>query len=233
MKITFFSPKTQFENVGDILINRELVKLSSNHSIVYIDPSRSPESFVAQLNTDSNVKIYRSKFGYCSFLFFMIFKKLTGHDCYYFLSPGGYFGEISKKQAISKFIGSSLLKFLTIFGVRVCLVGVSYERLGINNIKLLSKRSRMYWKHFVRDNKSYDYGSQAGMEIDKVIPDYAFNLFEEASLDMKSMSKKCITISFRVDQDLSQKKQVSSLLSKLDENLDLKELVKMKVRYKS
>ena len=58
MKVSFFSPKTQFENVGDALINREMIELASLNSKVILDLSRCPADFNETLGLDNNRKIF-------------------------------------------------------------------------------------------------------------------------------------------------------------------------------
>ena len=61
--ITFFSPKTQFENVGDALINRELIRLASDNSSVVLDVSRCPLDFVEDLSVNfDNVDLRSDSF---------------------------------------------------------------------------------------------------------------------------------------------------------------------------
>ena len=215
---SFFSIKTQFENLGDALINRELVKLVSNNSYSTVDLSRCPVAFQNTLALDEvpNCKtIYSS-----AQLFGSILKaRISGEEAYWFLSPGGYFGEISWKQMISRTPNLLILYLMHFIGVKVCHIGVSYERLGSRHSFFLKMRNRLLYKHYTRDHVSKNYASSVGIKTNGVYPDLALNLFEENIANNNDKLKK-ISFCFRVDQYEKQEEQAFKFLAYLDKCID-------------
>ncbi|MEZ8914109.1 polysaccharide pyruvyl transferase family protein [Vibrio lentus] len=217
MKYTFFSPKTQFENVGDTLINRELIDLCIKNSKLYLDVSRCPDDFKKSLGLSySENTINTCDKNYFYFFIKIIFMRVIGKECYYFLSPGGYFGEIAGKALISKYINTLVIAFLYFIGVKVCHVGVSYERLGSKNILLLKLREKLLWKHIVRDKITLDYISKLGFSTRLTMPDLAFNIFDNKSDYPKK--RNGILFSFRCDQYENQKDEVLKIIKIIDDN---------------
>ncbi len=214
----FFSLKTQFENVGDALINREMVRLASSYGQAHVDLSRCPASFVQTLGFDGAATIYK---GFVPLCMSMITRRLKKHPCYYFLSPGGYVGELSYKDVLTRIINTLVLLLFSLIGIRICLVGVSYERLGPRNIFMQKIRSRLLYRHFLRDKTSIEYAKNNGIKVNGIMPDLAFNIF---TYELKEQQVKAIpehvAFSFRTDQYEAQKEQVFQTVEALLEMLD-------------
>jgi polysaccharide pyruvyl transferase WcaK-like protein len=209
---SFFSIKTQFENVGDALINREMIELAAESSKVYVDLSRCPKSFTKTLNlTGDNIEVIPSSF---KLFYIMIKKSLTQKSCFYFLSPGGYVGEIKGKELISKHVNATILLILSkIFKVKICHIGVSYERIEKKFMRLLTSRSKLLYKHLLRDEISQKYADLNGIKNDGVMPDLAFNIFSKT--EVTSIGSNVICFSFRTDQYSNQFNDVKSFVTKL------------------
>ena len=212
---SFFSIKTQFENVGDALINRELIKLAANNSNVVVDVSRCEEKFAYDVlhSLRDRVKIVRG--GFIGLLLSMLGSRLAGERCYYYLSPGGYFGDVRGLSFAGKILNTLILATLSVLGIRICHVGVSYERMGVGFSKIIRLRSKILFRHLVRDQLSLQIGSALGFRIDGVLPDLAFNIFEEAQEDRHT--RDGIVFSFRVDQDPAQRASVEAFISIFDQ----------------
>ncbi len=218
MKISFFSPKTQFENIGDVLINRELISLMSNNSDVVVDLSRSPEGFGREVDTGSeNVRL--KSYGFIFFIFYILYTKLIlRKDCYFYLSPGGYFGELGFIAFLKQLLNNVLLLLFKILGVKIIAMGVSYERLGIFYKVILKFRSLLLSKHYVRDQVSLNYIRSLGFKCNGVLPDLAFNIKEDDKKQPR-LNKNAL-FSFRVDQCPIQKKLVKKLIMHLHQTVD-------------
>ena len=54
----FFKIKTQYENLGDALINRELLKVIKGSGEVYIDASHVPDGFLDKINIKEETGCY-------------------------------------------------------------------------------------------------------------------------------------------------------------------------------
>jgi len=193
----FFSPNTQFENVGDALINREMIKLAATYGRVHLNLSRCPHIFAETLNVD-HVGLHYSSF--MGLLIHMLSLSFKGHCCYYFLSPGGYVGEIKLCDIPSKILNSLVLVLMWLFKIRVCLVGVSYERLGLRARMVQKLRSHFFYCHFVRDELSKHYAQYYKFKLDGIVPDLAFNIFSGTPLEKGPIPPRRVALSFRTDQ---------------------------------
>lgn len=214
--ITFLSPKTQFENVGDALINRELIRLISTQSDVVVDLSRCPPQFRKNLILDNDINILYC-FGFWP-LFFTAFSSFAaGRTRYYFLSPGGYVGDRKGLAYLSGLLNTSVLLLMRILGMRICHVGVSYERLGKGQASLLRLRNRLLHRHVVRDHDSLIYAQSLGMVVDGEMLDLAFG----AALDQAAAATgdRSIAISARADQDPDAEAQLVELIQQMDARL--------------
>ena len=217
-KITsFFSVKTQFENVGDALINRELIRLASAHGQAVVDVSRCPTEFQRTLALDglpgvrvvhSTRRLFRDLIG----------ARLAGHVAYYFLSPGGYFGDIHGLRKVSAWLNTLVLCALYIIGVRICQVGVSYERLGPGYLRLLRARARIMHRHLVRDEDSFKLLSRVGVRVDGTMPDLSVSA-ARGSTAAGPCPGHALALSFRVDQDEGQSEAIKRVVVMLDEEL--------------
>lgn len=217
MKYSFFSPKTQFENVGDVLIYREMIRLAANNSIVRVDSSRCPDSFDASLALNSIKNVSYTAGGFPSLLREMLALRFKKHDCYYYLSPGGYFGEVEGFEIIRRYVNFLILLVMKVFGIKIVHVGVSYERLGPKFLRLIALRSRFLYRHILRDNSSAIYAEKNRIRYHGVSPDLAFNLYSDIKTSVKA-NKVCF--SFRTDQDPMQWARVKELVEACNEYLD-------------
>ncbi len=214
---SFFSIKTQFGNLGDALINRELVSLAAMYGDVCVDLSRCPSSFVKTLEIDSGRRI---KGGFGRLFVMMLLSTMLGYRCFYFLSPGGYLGELKIREMPSRVLNTLVLVLLRIFGVRICLVGVSYEHLGPRFLIFQRFRSLLFYRHFVRDGFSLCYAQDHGFKVHGIMPDLAFNLFQEKTKEATPVEiPKRVAFSFRARQYPSQWEDVRDTLMVLAEVL--------------
>ena len=158
----FISISTQFENLGDALINRELILLAAEHGEVIVDWSRCPKSFrqTLDLTNEQNVRILDSRF---AFFHSMLAARGRGRRCVMLFKPGAYFGSsgLSRRRAACVL---GMHKLLQALGVEQMLFGASYERLDVTNRKFLVRKSEFLTRHFVRDKQSLEYARSLGIE---------------------------------------------------------------------
>jgi polysaccharide pyruvyl transferase WcaK-like protein len=218
MTISFFSIKTQFENVGDALINREMIRLAARHGHVVVDISRCPPEFAALLDPAGEYSQGISWINGSAALFARIFaERSRGRTCYYYISPGGYLGDRKGMQYLTGLSNTAILNLLAFAGVRICHIGVSYERLGPWHARLLRSRAKIISSHFVRDADSANYGRSLGLQIDGVMPDLAFGSY--GSIPGTDAARREIAFSFRTDQSDASQQEFRNLVSALDQNL--------------
>lgn len=182
MKNRFFvKVNTQFDNLGDALINRELIRLCSQNGDVVVCTSKVPRHFIGwlSLNAISNVREVRSSFGFLLEIFWACICSLLG--CFrlvYVLNPGGYIGEIGFKSYVARFFKAFVLCFLKVFRAKSLLVGASYESLGRWNLKSIRLLAKVISIHAVRDDLTRNYCHENKIRVTAVLPDLAFNLPE-------------------------------------------------------
>ena len=194
------SVNTQFENAGDALINRELARLISDRVPLTIDLSRAPDFFVQSLGLDrySNCEKVTGRRGLIRLLASVVRARVQGHECFYFLNPGGLGRKRRTSQHLKALVYDFILLILKIIGVRICLVGVSYDRMGWTDVVMLRIRVWLVAKHWVRDSTSLDYLKSVGIRRLSLVPDLSFNLYSEM---VEGRAGMCVALSFRFDGD--------------------------------
>lgn len=206
---SFFSINTQFDNVGDALINRELVKLAADQGPVMVNLSRCPPRFRETLGLDNlpNVTIVDGS----SVLFREMFKhRMKAGIPVFFLKPGAYLGGLGA-SFLPKGIAIIFFQLLmTLLGTKICQIGVSYERLTPFHSWFLRVRRPLLFAHYVRDEKSFAYAMDQGLKPDGIKPDLAFNIYDKYTETQGE--PKTIAMSFRTDQYPEQYDHVASLV---------------------
>ena len=195
----FLSIKTQFDNAGDALINRELSRLVARRAKTYVDFSRAPAAFEKSMGIDElpNATSLRKR-GFALLVLMILRERLHRRECFLFLNPGGLGGgKLSWKARLSALAYNMILSFLAALGVKVCQVGISYERMGRIERAIAKWRRRIMFSFCVRDRLSQQYVNSIGMPSDEIVPDLSFNLYREDAAPSRTRSR--IAMSFRFD----------------------------------
>lgn len=199
MTTSFLSVRTQFENLGDLLINRELISLLSERGDLVIDASGVPQWFIDALRLPSGAKIVR---GRIKFMYSLVGHRLRGRPAFYFFLPGGNFGDYSTLNFLKRTVLLFPWYVLKFLGVKFCQIGTSAERLGPRHTRYLKLRNPLLHAFYVRDIESSSVLSEAGVKHHGLLPDFAFNLFTTESTNNDGSGSVCF--SFRTDQHASQ-----------------------------
>lgn len=210
MKVSFLSVNTQFENLGDALINREMIKLLSQHGRLVIDTKSTPDWFVEMLDLPPGSK---KVYGKTALLAEMVKAKIAGNTPYYFYMPGGSFGDYSYPRLIKAMFILSISFALSLLGMRFCSLGMSFERLGWKYKLYLKAKSLVLYKFFVRDEESSFLLKRSGIYHDGILPDFSFNLFSKEPEARSHVRRVCF--SFRTDQYAGQLQKCISYASTL------------------
>jgi Uncharacterized conserved protein len=174
----FLRIRTQFDNMGDALINRELVSLLSEYGEVTQDLSAVPPHFMTWLKSpafDAATRADGPAF-WRALLWTAMKRKGSSTECWFILNPGGYLGEISLMTYAKRQLGVFVVQLLKLLNIRVAVLGVSYETLGPLNLRQLRSRAEAIDVHFVRDSQTATYCGRSDIRVDGIIPDLAFNL---------------------------------------------------------
>lgn len=212
---TFLNISTQFENIGDAWLYRELLQLLNARSNLILNLSRCPPEFIANLDLPRNAPSAIIASSSTELFRRMLSRRLQGQRVYYFLSPGGYHGEVDRKAWFIGWLRNLLLAIFTLMGVRICLTGVSYERIGPRHANLLSARSRLLQVHLVRDSNSLAYAAELGIQAQGIMPDLSFGSASSVGLVARAASQSGIALSFRTDQYETQLTDIVTFLRKL------------------
>ena len=173
--LTFIKLSTQFENVGDCLINRELVRLAAEFSDLVLDIRGCPTEFVKQIM--DGLEPCRAKSTRWLFYPEMLFARAQQRPCYWFLTPGGITDNGGSSGAFRRWIIDLPLVLAKFMGVRLCQLGASFSGMSESHLRIWRKRRRYLEVCSPRDSQSKKYLESHGIPCDSCIPDLAFNLF--------------------------------------------------------
>jgi len=196
----FLSIKTQFDNLGDALINRELCRLVSARAETWVDFSRAPADFERAMGVSElpDLKVLR-QLGFLRLFIAMLRQRIAGRRCYLFLNPGGLGGNrLSTKSRLSASLYNILLCGLRWSGVRVCHVGISFDAMHAPELRIARWRRRQLHFFAVRDRSSQCYVDSVEMHADAIVPDLSFNLYREPA-PCGGGEREHIAFSFRFD----------------------------------
>ncbi|WP_336972751.1 polysaccharide pyruvyl transferase family protein [Sphingobium aromaticiconvertens] len=209
--VSFLRLKTQFENVGDALINRELLRKISSYSEIYIDTSKAPIHFSEDVINLSgyNGTVKHIKYGFVEVIYRSISISLKGQRVYYFFLPSGIGGEKSRLSFATGTMINCAYRFMALFGVNFVHLGASYSGLGRRASALLKSRLRLTKMHLVRDSGTVLHLEELRLRCDGLVPDMSFGLYAK---EPKSMDKDAIAFSFRVDRGEQERNSVENFV---------------------
>lgn len=176
--IFFLRIKTQFGNLGDALINRELIRLLASHGDLVINLGMAPPRFKAWIEDGIPPNATRTgAVGYwLRLLWALIRRPFVPSEGWAVLNPGGFVGEVGRAAMIGKLFGAYRLRALRRLGCKTMLVGVSYERLGLRLLKSLRAQANALDFHAPRDSQTAAFCDESRIAYSKVLPDLAFAL---------------------------------------------------------
>jgi polysaccharide pyruvyl transferase WcaK-like protein len=211
--LSFVTVRTQFENAGDCIVIRELIRLLSERGDVKIDLGRhgTPQRFVDQVS--SAAPAHRLLRAVKSISAPMLMARLRGRRCFWFLVPGHKTLGSRPVSPLSAWMRDLPLLLASAFGVRICQLGASFDGLSATQLKAWTRRRRRLFVLSPRDSISANYLESRGIRCDPCIPDLAFNLFVHASPhhDRRAGPDRAVCISFRTDQYAGQENDAMSV----------------------
>lgn len=214
----FFFMKTRFENIGDALINRELLKLVSARVPVTVDLSRAPEPFAQNLDLAALPDAHVTRHGLAALVFAMLRARRAGITPVYFLMPGGNRGEKSWPLFAANMAYNVFLGLLRKAGIQLVQTGVSFEHLGPRYGRVIRDRARTLSRIYVRDRLSADLLERLGIRPDGILPDLAFNVsFDTDRLERQKTGpvEGTIGLSFRTGASHATEAQVRGIVDDL------------------
>ncbi|MFN6516364.1 MAG: polysaccharide pyruvyl transferase family protein [Nostoc sp. CreGUA01] len=223
----FCSAKTQYENLGDLIINKTLLSLMRNYGSLLIDDYEVPEWFCQELEIKDNERASKH-YGKLTrkLIFIFTLKRLfqPNNRIYLLLTPGHTYHS-EKSYSVTGVI-KNLISFLVLrlIGVRICRFGASIGPFA--TISRISERWQAKFMYFysVRDNISKEYAHKIGIDKVQIFPDLAWIMEKPSHQDTNfNIDGEYVLFSFRkssheLDDPINYQ---SSLYTTLDEIVKL------------
>lgn len=186
---SFFVCRTQYENLGDLIINKMLIDELALYGTVYIDTTTVPDSFKHTLLDQSEVvevRFLEDRKWFRSSIVLLKFFRQNGIRLYT-SSPGPVFGSVveSFKYQLVSFLTN---RFFSLFGIKRHYIGTCCSHLVCGKRDFHSNEIAYY---YLRSNISVDYLRRyVPKKRIKYIPDLCFLLHYQ----VKSSAKKNVVI---------------------------------------
>lgn len=179
--IFFFCAKTQYQNLGDVIINREVLKLLEPYGDIHLDEGGMPTSYLDKLKHIRIARRYDSQATFISQLFLLAIKRLFNPglpQVYYVLNPGGFtgMGADNIKSILKQFVLIFIYFVLFVLGVRIIRLGASYDNLSPLKVWLERIKSHFMFANTLRDQEALQYAGKIGLKKTSFFPDMAFML---------------------------------------------------------
>lgn len=175
-KFCMFSFSTQFENLGDCVINEVLIREICKFQKVMILGPRLPNWLERTVLQRGNAIIYRSrlKFALQILKFLIIRKRLT-----FFFKPGHMVRSPSFSGELRKSVVTAVTAALSLVGVKICRAGTSLDRYRLLEQFAQVQLGHLHALYGVRDYESLTMAKQFGIKSATFTPDLAFLLPQE------------------------------------------------------
>jgi len=191
----FYNPKTQYENLGDALIAKNLLTILSEKGSIKLNTSSVPSKFLGIIKNEKCEDVESS----LVFLLAPFLLRLKGKQVGFVFKPGHLYGGGASIGGLKGFIAKILYVFLlNLFGVKILKTGVSigpFDGLYLKYEKYVSKVSSFYG---LRDDYSVDYAKKNNFPNFQRIADLGY-FHEESSETEKTniTASRSICFTFR------------------------------------
>lgn len=214
--VVYFSLQTQFENLGDCIINELVIRELARHSRLKVIQRRAPSWLLDRLRALPEVEIYGSKRQW----FGDLFRRMAVRSPVVFAFKPGHYLSSSKFKSLA--YSAALVAFCGICriqGGKVIRSGVSLDRFGAIQSRLQAVLGRLHTSYGVRDQASLDYARSLGAVSAHYSPDMAF-LLADAEATSGLIGSKLITadvprpklsLSFRKQGQMKESSHVEKL----------------------
>jgi polysaccharide pyruvyl transferase WcaK-like protein len=194
----FYHPFTQFENLGDLVINRELLVELRRRGQLTVLRAGIPDDFWLGLNV-SDSEVWQGRRG--PFFLAMIASALLGtRPTYLITKPGDVLFLASHLSPWRGMLKAAALFLIKIFGVRICAVGISTNSKCFDSSYIERFAVRQVHGRIVRDSVSYREAKNFGGKL-LLGSDLALNYERRAPDEQRDGRNKLVYISFRDPRD--------------------------------
>lgn len=192
--IFLFRPQTQYENLGDAYIAKNLIEILSKKGTVYIDDKGVPDEYLEIIMNSSSLKVSQTG---KHFMILPFILRMQKNNVQYVFKPGHLYGGTNALGGWRRIL-SMLLYFsiLRVFGVKLLKTGVSIGPLSGGYKfyeKMINKLSSFTG---VRENKSFEYLNELKVKNNTRVRDLAFYSFP-TQLDEQKSEREYLSFSFR------------------------------------
>lgn len=209
MKKAVYLVATQYDNLGDLIINKCLIDELTKHVDLYVDTQNVSEEFSKQFLSNDKVKPLKKEYGF-TFKNLTLLKYIFSPQqtfTYFFKSPGpiGYKKVKTFKDKIRRYIYNLIFETTSKKGIKSFVIGSEatfkneYEKLGY------AKFGKHFHKHLLRSKSNVDLIKSVGINNVEYIPDLCFLLSNKVQ-NIESKSK--VGVSFRDLDDLKLNKDI-------------------------
>ncbi len=216
----FFSLNTQFQNLGDCVINELLLRELATQAEIHILGRRTPQWMQKRLAEVPSIHIGSSLTGWIARLFKSVLLRRT----IFAFKPGHFAISARPKSILYSLLLLIFCGTLRLFGGEVIRVGISIEPLDPLQQKLLAWLGNLHSLFGVRDMRSLEYGRSIGIDHIAYSPDLAFLLArgwpgcDAVGLEQPpGQPRERLSISFRQDAALAKEEYRVSMSDRVGE----------------
>jgi polysaccharide pyruvyl transferase WcaK-like protein len=199
--IIFYQAKTQFENTGDLLINKSLIDLLRTYGRLVVNDKGVPPKFSEQLGLKDEERLTMvTKSAFSVYLLMVLCESFFKRNMRVYLFSG--FGHLyggSFKQGLKLVLGGFVFMFLKLMRCQIVKVGFSLGPIGFFVGKAEAFRAQFVSRYFVRDTLSLDLARETGIRHVEVFPDLAWSFRPQFFVKRlrQSGQRPTVFISFR------------------------------------
>ncbi|WP_158976820.1 polysaccharide pyruvyl transferase family protein [Cellulophaga sp. L1A9] len=199
MKKAAFIIATQYDNLGDLIINKCLIDELTKHVELYIDTKNVSKEFINDIEKNKKIKSLKKeyKFSFKDPSFFKFIFKYKSEFSYIFKSPGPVFyrNKTSFKSKIRGKVFQIIYNQLKSSGGKTFIIGseITIESKNLNNTFIAS--TKYVEKFLVRSKKNTEFLQSLDIKNSEYIPDMCFLLKNKS--EQKITTKNKVGISFR------------------------------------
>jgi polysaccharide pyruvyl transferase WcaK-like protein len=177
-RLIFLQAKTQFENIGDLIINKSLLEELRKFGQIIANDTAMPDSYLLAMGLREDERI--SKYRYRSFGLFVVMRCLANFvkpqkEIFLITLPGHYYGD-TIRMAAKGYITAAVFRLLSILHCRVCKIANSLGPFSKHVASAERFRARQMYFYSVRDSLSKNIAEQMGFPRIYLFPDLAWLL---------------------------------------------------------
>lgn len=191
--LTFFQGNTQYENTGDVLINKSLIQLLRKQGDVVVNDAQMPEWYVTSLNLMDKERITRKNITFTKCLLKSLFD--SNVKVYIIAGPPGHLFGNSAKKSFRNIISGCFFLILQAFGAKIIKIGFSMGPIGKSLSYTEWFRALFTNYYLVRDSISLKLAKTIGIHKASFFPDLAWAYEVQPFITVGE--KETIVLSFR------------------------------------